>query len=576
VPLRPPGDKVGMQLVGYNNTATQRYYGDDVLILEWRSKAPFTGGRINFDDPLPSEGLVIYRALDGGPSVTNASYYHGNQEKNNIAIQDATPPLPPYASLNDYTVVRQSSISATSPATFGPASGVYRYLASEVLSWKNAGDTANLAIQVSAGAGTKTVYAKFMDLSGNIVGTSSFQVTLNPPASSCTPAAPGVIVTSSTTAAVAPGSTVPYIVAVTNNDPAPCTSKSFSLAPSVPSGWATALNAASLSLAPGATGSVTLSLTSPVTASTGTYSFQVRASDASVIVHNAAAAATYSVATATATAPGTPRSMAASVSANTATLSWQAASMGGVPSNYLLYVGTRSGAADVANAYNVGNLLSVSGDLQKGTYYARVRAANSIGTSSDSNEVRFSIGRRLKTPVGFTVTWSGSTATLSWNASAADAPEDTPTSYVLEAGTTRGASNVARVNVGSRTVFRVEITSGTYYVRVKAQNALGESEPTEDIEIRTPGTAQAPTALTVSGLGATVDLRWNASAGGYAPSGYTIEAGSAPGLADLATLQVGNVTRFTTTAPPGVYYVRVRALNARGTSLPSNEVVVRR
>jgi chitodextrinase len=179
VPLRPPGDKIGMQLVGYNNTATKKYYGDDFLILEWRSKAPFSDGKINFDEPLPSEGLVIYRALDGGPSPANSSYYHGNHEQNNIAIQDATPPLPPYASLNDYTVVRQSSISTTSPATFGPASGVYRYLASEVQSWKNAGDTANLDIQLSAGAGTKTVYAKFMDLSGNIVGISSFEVTLN-------------------------------------------------------------------------------------------------------------------------------------------------------------------------------------------------------------------------------------------------------------------------------------------------------------------------------------------------------------------------------------------------------------
>jgi hypothetical protein len=55
-----------------------------------------------------------------------------------------------------------------------------------------------------------------------------------------------------------------------------------------------------------------------------------------------------------------------------------------------------------------------------------------------------------------------------------------------------------------------------------------------------------------------------------------IEAGSAPGLSDLASLRVGNVTRFTTTAPPGVYYVRVRAFNDKGNSLPSNEVVVRR
>lgn len=179
VPLVPPGGKIGMQLVGYNETATKAYYGDEFLILEWRSKARFGDDKINFDEPLSSEGLVIYRVLDGGASPANAGYYHGNHERNNIAIQDATPPLPPYASLSDYTVVRQGSISTTSPATFGPASGVYRYLASEVQSWKRAGDTARLSIQLSAEAGTKIVYAKFMDLSGNIVGTSSFEVSLN-------------------------------------------------------------------------------------------------------------------------------------------------------------------------------------------------------------------------------------------------------------------------------------------------------------------------------------------------------------------------------------------------------------
>jgi hypothetical protein len=37
---------------------------------------------------------------------------------------------------------------------------------------------------------------------------------------------------------------------------------------------------------------------------------------------------------------------------------------------------------------------------------------------------------------------------------------------------------------------------------------------------------------------------------------------------------VGNVTTFTTEAPPGTYFVRVRAINAKGPGLPSNEVVV--
>ena len=79
-----------------------------------------------------------------------------------------------------------------------------------------------------------------------------------------------------------------------------------------------------------------------------------------------------------------------------------------------------------------------------------------------------------------------------------------------------------------------------------------------------------------AGAGSDVNLLWFAPPTGPRPTGYVIEAGSAPGLADLASLQVGPVTSFSTTAPPGIYYVRVRAVNARGASQPSNEIIVRR
>ena len=67
-----------------------------------------------------------------------------------------------------------------------------------------------------------------------------------------------------------------------------------------------------------------------------------------------------------------------------------------------------------------------------------------------------------------------------------------------------------------------------------------------------------------------------AAAGGEAPAGYVIEAGSDPGLSNIATIRVGNVTSFTTEAPPGTYFVRVRAINSRGPGLPSNEVIVQK
>jgi hypothetical protein len=57
--------------------------------------------------------------------------------------------------------------------------------------------------------------------------------------------------------------------------------------------------------------------------------------------------------------------------------------------------------------------------------------------------------------------------------------------------------------------------------------------------------------------------------------GFTVEAGSAPGLANIATFPVTNLTTLTVpNVPPGTYYVRVRAWNYIGPSVPSNEIVV--
>ena len=274
--------------------------------------------------------------------------------------------------------------------------------------------------------------------------------------------------------------------------------------------------------------------------------------------------------------PSAATNMAATVSSARATLSWLAPTTGAAPDRYLLYVGSTAGGSTLANGSVVGNVLTVSADLPRGRYYARVRAANNSGASVDSNEVSFKIGRNLVAPRGFTVLWIGTTAVLSWTAPAADgAMEDRPTSYVLEAGTTPGASDVATVPVGNVTRFEANVPSGTYYVRVRAVNDYGDSEPTEDLMLVAPGAPRAPTSLTSTGTGS-VNLRWTAPAGA-APTGYIIEAGTAPGRSDLGVLQVGNVTQVSAPAPPpGTYYVRVRAINARGSGQPSNEVVVRR
>ena len=104
-------------------------------------------------------------------------------------------------------------------------------------------------------------------------------------------------------------------------------------------------------------------------------------------------------------------------------------------------------------------------------------------------------------------------------------------------------------------------------------NDFGESEPTPDLRLTAPGAPAAPTGLTESGSGSTVILRWTAAAGA---TDYIVEAGTGPGLTNIVSARVGNVTQVTTTAPPGTYYIRIRALNASGVGPASNEVVVRR
>lgn len=85
----------------------------------------------------------------------------------------------------------------------------------------------------------------------------------------------------------------------------------------------------------------------------------------------------------------------------------------------------------------------------------------------------------------------------------------------------------------------------------------------------------APAALAATVSASTVALAWSAVESNAITLRYVLEAGSAPGLADIATFDVGVNTALSVGAVPrGTYYVRVRAANYTGASAASNEVVV--
>jgi hypothetical protein len=86
----------------------------------------------------------------------------------------------------------------------------------------------------------------------------------------------------------------------------------------------------------------------------------------------------------------------------------------------------------------------------------------------------------------------------------------------------------------------------------------------------------APLNLSAIVAASQVTLTWQSGPRSPAISHFEIEAGSAPGAADLARLRSDDASFSLVVAdvPPGRYYVRVRASNYGGTSEPSNEILV--
>ena len=177
---------------------------------------------------------------------------------------------------------------------------------------------------------------------------------------------------------------------------------------------------------------------------------------------------------------------------------------------------------------------------------------------------------------------NGSTVILNW---LAPTSADPATSYVIEAGSSSGATNIAVFDTGSAatTLTVTGVPAGTYFVRVRAKNSSGASSPSNEIVLTVGGgpppctTAPGvPTGLSAAVTGTSITLTWSAPAGGCPPSTYGVEAGSTSGASNLASVSTNSTaTSFAASnVPAGTYFVRVRAGNGSSFGSPSNEVVV--
>jgi hypothetical protein len=191
--------------------------------------------------------------------------------------------------------------------------------------------------------------------------------------------------------------------------------------------------------------------------------------------------------------------------------------------------------------------------------------------------------RAPQAPVGLTGSVDGSRVTLRWSPGAGDlapfagafADASAATSHVVLASLASGGPVVASLDTGSAdTSFTIAAPTGTFFLRVQASNAFGTSAPSAEVRVDVqPAPPGPPVATTGTVLSRAVQVVWEAPAGGWPATGYLLEAGTAPGRADLGTVPLA-ATSFQASAPPGRYYVRVRAVNAHGIGPAGDELVL--
>lgn len=325
------------------------------------------------------------------------------------------------------------------------------------------------------------------------------------------------------------------------------------------------------STATSSTFSVTLT---PVTGALGTGGVTLTASDGTT-------PASRSVALTITSTPGPPDPPVALVSTVTGAalqLSWSAAPTGTTPTSYEVSIGTGPGLTTLPVQTTSATTVSVA--VPPGaTYYWRVRAVNSHGTSLASAESVVTItvfDPKPGAPPQFDAFFNGRTVTVNWTAPLTGDPV---TDYVIEGGSAPGLANYGTVHMGTATSFTASgVPDGTFWLRVRGTNAAGAGPNSAELAlVMRPsggcvGLPMAPTFATPAVTGNAVTLSWAAPTAGATPVSYVLVAGWAPGTSDVAVLDLGSpATSVSGMVPGGSYFVRMAARSACGVGPASNE-----
>ena len=298
------------------------------------------------------------------------------------------------------------------------------------------------------------------------------------------------------------------------------------------------------------------------------HKYRIRANNASGVSANSGP-------TTVLTLPATPvATMATTLLQTGFTANWAAAS-GAV--DYRLDVSISNTFATRVSGYDnltvSATTKAVTGLTPGTTYYYRVRAANATGSSSDSNSITVlllppdpvaSTATNILT-TGFTTNWSASTSAAS---------------YLLDISTNSGFSSYIAgyldASVTGTSSVITGLTAGTtYYFRLRALNASGNSLESNQIAVITLSSAPIANAAT-SVSPAAFTANWSSVTGA---ADYRIDISTDNAFGSF----VGSYNNFTVAgtsvavsglASGTTYYYRVRASNASGFSANSGTTTV--
>jgi len=255
--------------------------------------------------------------------------------------------------------------------------------------------------------------------------------------------------------------------------------------------------------------------------------------------------------------PTKPANFAATATnTNSVTLTWDPSSDNVAVAGYQI----------IRNTTPIGTINSnvFSETVLDGTYTYKVRALDTSGNSTDSDELRFRIGRPLPSrPTNLRAANLGGKTYIAWDGSTSNDG--------LFYEIWRNGVPVGKVNHYSGTLsFMTEDVVTPWYIMVRARDIAGNFADSEIVRDDTIAPSK-PTNLRHTAItGNSVTLEWTASSDNVAVTGYHIFLNSDP-------FDTTNNTRYTvsglTSATP--YTFKVRALDAAGNFADSDPLPVK-